>query len=212
MRRNPRQLFLILLTLVLLSFVSTANCENEDKKVGQPPIYLTLVDIPSQLEPFTPFFITETKRMFYEVGARAEIKQTVSTSTMDVNRREVVLVFKTIVNEAAPTLLGITFTQSPFRISWIFTAGVATMLRIDGDMIAWEPVAKRKYCTALAKVVVHETIHAILPRLGHVKGGLMSAGTNTVQLGLSHFYLQPEIKEWFLVELRMEERFKYVEE
>lgn len=202
MRRNSRQFLLILFVFTLLSFVSTGKCED----TSRPPIYITLIDIPPDLAPFNDLFAEEVGRFFGDIEITATVGFVSSTAEVNtVGYREVLIFMK---DEGPPFMLGVTQHNSPYRVCVVFWKTVLKGMGISGEFRSLEPRAKKLVVTTMAKVVVHESIHAILPRLGHTGNGLMSKSTSQESLVVPYISVEKVVRKWLVVELEMEERFK----
>ena len=65
--------------------------------------------------------------------------------------------------------------EGKVRTVWVYVPGVAGVLDLDpGQRALWSEAEREAFATALGRVVAHELLHALVPDLPHLPGGLMS--------------------------------------
>ena len=148
---------------------------------GEPSRTLTLKPVDSDSLVSTPVWKAvagEVVRVFSGIGVEVDWTEPTTTTLPEAGQAQLLVYLRASRPEQlglGETVLGAVLSnRAPQRVLFVYMPTIAEVaVALLGGMLGVED--ERHLATAIARVIVHETFHAIAPELAHADAGLTSA-------------------------------------
>ena len=143
-----------------------------------PDLSVIWVDVLGSARGAFPVAAPEIGALLGRMGVQARVRLGDARSvSADAELTVVILPRRTPGARLDQTVMGATHrTPEGVRAIWVYASTVSATLGLDlARMDRWSPPSRREFGVALARVVVHELVHAVTPERPHSGEGLMAA-------------------------------------
>jgi hypothetical protein len=139
----------------------------------RPVLSLVWVDVVRLAPSAYPHAAREAADLIARMGVQAVMRQAAYDAVLEERELAVIVLPRHPTSSGRPLVMGATRRGVPTRAVWIYLEGVAGTLGL-GPPALWSPVQQREGGRAMARVAVHELVHAVVPALPHAPQGLMA--------------------------------------